>query len=107
MGGDARCFRTSSFISTFFWVAASSTNMKALRILACCLIAGVTASGGVVRGIVLEQASGRPMARTQMRLVPVPKGGNPGRPFALRTGLDGQYTFLSVPDGLYILDRKS
>jgi hypothetical protein len=43
------------------------------------------------------------MARTQIRLVPVPKSGHAGSPFAARTGLGGQYSFLSVPEGLYIV----
>jgi hypothetical protein len=34
-------------------------------------------------------------------LTPVAKSG--GKPFATRTGLQGEYTFLSVPEGLYIL----
>lgn len=71
--------------------------------VACCLLGEIAACAGVVQGVVLEQASGRPMARTQVRLVPVPKGGKPATPFAMRSGLSGQFSFLSVPEGLYIL----
>ena len=77
--------------------------MKVLRFLLLCCMVGASARAAVVQGVVLEQASGRPMARTQVRLVPVPKDGKPGRPFAMKTALDGQYTFLRVPEGLYIL----
>ena len=41
-----------------------------------------TMHAGVLQGLVLEQASGRPMARTQIRVVPVPEVAVP----ALRSG---------------------
>ena len=59
---------------------------------------------GVVQGVVVEHASGRPVARTHVRLDPVPKaGGAPVLPLLSRAGRAGQFSFSTVPAGLYIL----
>lgn len=61
------------------------------------------ANAGVVQGVVVEQASGRPMARTRVRLLPVPKPGSEAKPLLVRAGISGHFMFLSVPEGLYVL----
>jgi hypothetical protein len=69
----------------------------------------VTAAGlhaAVVQGIVLEQASGRPLARALVRLEPVPGSGNSGAPLKPRTtraGRSGHFVFTGIQPGLYHL----
>jgi hypothetical protein len=66
----------------------------------------VYAQAATIQGIVLEDASGRPVARTVVRLDPVPKasaGGARGRPLATRAGRSGEFAFLYVGPGLYLL----
>jgi protocatechuate 3,4-dioxygenase beta subunit len=68
------------------------------------IVAALAADAGVVRGIVQERISGRPLARTIVRLTPVPKSSSEEtRPVQARTGPAGQFLFLNVPDGLYLL----
>lgn len=43
------------------------------------------------------------MARTQVRLLPVPKAGGSATPLFVRAGLSGHFVFPSVPEGLYVL----
>jgi hypothetical protein len=66
----------------------------------------VFAQGGTIQGIVLEHASGRPVARTVVRLDPVPQaggGGAKGQPLSTRAGRTGQFAFLDISPGLYLL----
>ncbi|MGH9722431.1 MAG: hypothetical protein ACRD8O_19645 [Bryobacteraceae bacterium] len=70
------------------------------------LLLAVAASlhAGAVRGVVLEQASGRPLARTVVILDPIPQPGL-GKPRQLttRASRGGSYVFPSVEPGLYVL----
>ncbi len=60
---------------------------------------------GTVQGVVLEQASGRPLARTAVRLEPVPKSGeSKSQPLAMRAGRTGQFMFQNVAPGVYLLN---
>ena len=61
------------------------------------------AKGGVVQGVVIEQASGRPMERTRVRLQPVPNAASDARLLMARAGSSGHFLFPAVPDGLYLL----
>ena len=73
--------------------------------LAFCWLAAVTfAQAGVIQGVVLEQASGFALARTSLRLdpIPTPNGGNL-KPLQIRNGRRGEFVFLGVPDGMYML----
>jgi hypothetical protein len=71
-------------------------------VLVCLAVAG--AQGGVIQGVVLEQASQRPLARTQVRLDPIPKTGTtPLQPMQVRTNPNGGFIFPVVPDGMYLL----
>jgi hypothetical protein len=73
---------------------------RALLLLA---VAGYV-QAGTIQGIVLEHASGRPLARTVVRLDPVPQpSGDKGHPLTLRVGLNGTFVFPAVTPGLYLL----
>ena len=64
-----------------------------LRALILLAAAGCV-QAGTIQGIVLEHASGRPLARTVVRLDPVPgSSGNQGHPLTLRVGLSGNFGF--------------
>src|SRR5437879_478234 len=67
------------------------------------LVAAAAVRAGTVQGVVLEQASGRPLARTVVRLDPVPKAGNKAQALATRAGRSGQFTFPGVAAGFYVL----
>ncbi|MDQ6760120.1 MAG: carboxypeptidase-like regulatory domain-containing protein [Acidobacteriota bacterium] len=71
------------------------------------LAAAVCACAGTVQGVVLEQASGRVLARSNLRLEPVPKSGeNKTSPLATRAGRTGQFTFQNVAAGFYVLSAS-
>jgi hypothetical protein len=68
------------------------------------LTAAAGVHAGVIQGVVLENASGRPMARTMVRLDPVPhSGGGEARPLTTRSGRSGHFVFSAVQPGLYLL----
>jgi hypothetical protein len=56
---------------------------------------------GTIHGVVLEQASGRPLARTVVRLDPLPQSG--GKQLTTRAGRSGQYAFPVIAPGFYLL----
>jgi Carboxypeptidase regulatory-like domain len=59
---------------------------------------------GTIQGLVLEHASGRPLARAAVRLDPVPQpSGDKGHPLTLRVGLSGSFVFPTVAPGVYLL----
>ena len=43
------------------------------------------------------------MARTRVRLAPVPSPGSVPKPITVRTALSGHFIFTGVPDGLYLI----
>jgi hypothetical protein len=61
--------------------------------------AGVQA--GTIQGVVIEQASGRPLARTLVRLDPLPQSG--GKQLTTRAGRSGQFVFPAIATGFYLL----
>ena len=72
------------------------------RLLA--LLAAATAQAAVIQGVVLEHSSGRPVARTIVRLQPVPDPAAPdAKPLTTRTGRTGHFVFSPVAPGMYIL----
>jgi hypothetical protein len=71
--------------------------------LACLLTTISAARAGVIAGTVIEQQSGRPLARTVVRLQPIPRAGNETRSFQTRAESSGGFTFPGVPDGLYLI----
>ena len=73
---------------------------RALGLLAL----AASAQAGVIQGVVLEQVSGRPLARTVVTLNPVPRsGGAEAKPLTARAGRSGQFVFPAVAPGLYLL----
>ncbi len=73
------------------------------RLLALLTLAA-SVEAGVIQGVVIEQASGRPLSRTIVRLEAVPGGSTVAVvPMNVRTGRSGQFTFPSMPPGLYLL----
>lgn len=76
-----------------------------MRALVLILAAGVPAAAGVVEGVALEWATGKPLSRTVVTLQPVP-GSTASPPLQTRTGRAGQFQFGRVPDGLYVLEAR-
>src|ERR1700719_4545310 len=79
-----------------------------MRLLGCwfalALFVTGAAEAGVVQGVVLEQASGALLARSTVHLDPVPNtSGVAQRSLQVRTGRKGEFVFLGVPGGMYIL----
>lgn len=61
---------------------------------------------GTITGSVLEEASGRPLARTVVRLQLIGNAAStdrPKQPLETRTTSSGSYTFPAIPDGLYLV----
>jgi hypothetical protein len=71
--------------------------------LAVLFVLAFALRAGTVQGVVVENASGRTLARTVVRLDPVAKSGGTARPMNTRTGLTGSFTFPTVSPGIYIL----
>jgi len=67
------------------------------------LAASFIARAGSIKGVVLDQASGRPLARSIVRLQPIPKPGNTGKELQTRAESSGGFVFPAVPDGLYLV----
>jgi hypothetical protein len=65
------------------------------------LAAAVLSHAAVIRGTVVEHSSGRPLARTQVTLAPVP--GTAGPTQQMRTNTWGTFEFSALPAGAYIL----
>jgi hypothetical protein len=66
-----------------------------LAVLCCC-----AAHAAVIRGVVLDRSTGRPLARSLVTLRPVE--GTGGKPQSHRAGRTGQFTF-TVSAGMYLL----
>ncbi len=75
-----------------------------IRAISLLLVFAASVHAGVIQGEVLEQASGRPLARTIVRLIPVP--GQPAgavRELQIRANNTGHFVFPPVPSGLFLL----
>ena len=70
------------------------------RVVALLAVA-VCVQAGTIHGVVLEQASGRPLARAVVRLDPVPQSG--GKQLTTRAGRGGQFLFPPIAPGVYLL----
>ncbi len=75
------------------------------RLFLAALLCSAVSYGGVVQGIVIENVSGRALARAVVFLTPVPgtAAAEAAKPLTVRTGRSGQFTFPGVAPGLYIL----
>jgi protocatechuate 3,4-dioxygenase beta subunit len=74
--------------------------MRTLLLAALCCWAAHAAVAAVIRGVVLDRSTGRPLARSLVTLRPVDGVG--GKPQSLRADRTGQFTF-SVSAGMYLL----
>ncbi len=70
------------------------------------LAASLAMPAGVIQGVTLEWASGKPLSRTIVNLQPIPGSGVKLRNWQVRSGRSGQFTFPNIPDGLYILQTQ-
>jgi hypothetical protein len=61
----------------------------------------ISAHAAVVEGVVLDEESGNPLARTVVTLIPLP--GTPAGIVSIRAGDRGTFTILSVRPGWYVL----
>ncbi len=71
-----------------------------MRLLVTLLFA-VCAHAAVVEGVILDDESGNPLARTNVVLTPLP--GTPAQEVTVRTGARGAFVVLSVLPGWYVL----
>jgi hypothetical protein len=66
--------------------------------------AAVCVQAATIQGVVLEQSSSRPVARSIVRLNPIPQSGaSNGRPHTTRAGRSGHFVFPAVEPGTYLL----
>lgn len=65
------------------------------------LLAGGALQGALIRGAVVENQSGKPLARTLISVQPVP--GSPGPTITARTNTYGTFEFANLPAGSYLL----
>lgn len=77
-----------------------------MRLIPLGLVCALALPAGVIQGVALEWASGKPLSRTIVHLQPVPGSGKAIRPLQTRSGRSGQFQFVSVPDGLYLLETQ-
>ncbi len=69
-------------------------------LLSICVLA-LTAHAAVVEGVILDEESGNPLARTQVSLIPLP--GTLADTTAVRTAARGSFVILNVIPGWYVL----
>jgi len=77
-----------------------------VRLGALFLLLAASLRAGVIQGVVLENASGRPLARTIVRLEPVRQAGTNetgARLVQVRTNRNGVFSFAAIPAGLYTI----
>lgn len=75
-----------------------------MRRLFLLLALALAAEAGMIQGVVLEHASGRPLARAMVRLQPAPQaGGGEGKVLTMRSGRTGAFAFSYISPGMYIL----
>lgn len=78
--------------------------MKINRLALLLLSGMVGVQAGAIQGVVIEHLSGRPIARTLVRLDPVPKAGTvKAQTRTMRVGLSGQFIFSPIDPGMYLL----
>jgi hypothetical protein len=65
------------------------------------LLSGGVLQSAIIKGTVVENQSGKPLARTLISLRPVP--GSPGPSLSARTNTYGTFEFAELPAGSYLL----
>lgn len=71
------------------------------RVLLCVVMAALTASAAALRGTVVENSTGKLLARALVVLEATP--GTPGGVRAMRTDRLGAFVFMELPSGVYVL----
>lgn len=71
------------------------------RLFTALLLFAVCAQAAVVEGVILDDETGNPLARTNVTLTPLP--GTLVEPVTVRTGARGAFVILSVHPGWYVL----
>ena len=75
-----------------------------MRLVLVFLAVAIHVQAGTIKGVVLEHASSRPLARAVVRLDPVPRsGGTTSQALETRAGRSGQFVFGAVSPGIYLL----
>lgn len=72
-----------------------------MRIALLLAVAGFTAHAAVVRGVVVENQTGKPLSRATVTLKPI--SGTPGGALTTRTNTYGVFDFPPVPGGAYLV----
>ena len=65
------------------------------------LLAAASADGTVIRGVVVENFTSKPLARAHVTLQPV--GGKPGGTRSGRANAHGSFVFAALPAGVYLV----
>lgn len=86
---------------TAFAEKAVRHGFPRLSALLLTLLLATPAHAAVVEGVVLDEESGNPLARTVVTLIPLP--GTPAGIVSIRAGDRGTFTILSVRPGWYVL----
>ena len=69
------------------------------KCLLALLVLAPIASAASIRGVVVEAATGSPLARSRVEVTPVP--GTPGKPVAVRVDRGGSFDIFNLAPGLY------
>src|ERR1051326_1875465 len=75
--------------------------MRLLKTCLATLLLATGLAGAVVEGVVLDEESGNPLARTLVELMPLP--GTPASTVSIRSGESGAFSILNVRPGWYVL----
>ena len=76
-------------------------RLAAAFLLALSLHLALSLQAAVIQGVVLDEETGNPLARTQVTLTPLP--GTQAGTISIRAGERGSFTILSVRPGWYVL----
>src|SRR3954452_2655843 len=71
---------------------------------AALLFFALRATAAVLQGVVLDEETGNPLARTTVTLTPLP--GVAASPVTIMTGERGSFSILSVRPGWYVLKTR-
>ena len=75
-----------------------------MRLAVALLAVAIPVQAGIIKGVVLEHASSRPLARAVVRLTQVPGSGDTrGKPLVTKAGRAGQFVFGALSPGTYLL----
>src|SRR5262249_3251603 len=75
--------------SALFGAVARHFTKRRMRDSLLVLLAAGTMQAAVIRGVVVEHSTGKPLARSQLVVAPLP--GTPGQPRALRSNTYGNF----------------